>query len=91
MAKVEGVAATEEKAGVKEHFACSECKALFADAEGKTEIEAEDTVIPVIEKAPENADQGDKAPATNDLVNMFVVVAMLLAAAATVVVLKKKA
>ena len=92
IAKVEGVAATEEKTGIKEHFACSECDALFADAEGTTAIDADDVVIPVIEKAPENADQGDKAPATNDLVNMFAVVAMLIAAAVTsVVVLKKKA
>lgn len=39
-----------------------------------------------------NTDKGDKAPATNDMANIYVVFAMLVAAAATtVVVLKKKA
>lgn len=91
ISKVAGVAATEEKAGVKEHYACSECNGLFADEAGEKAITADEVVIPAIEKAPENSDTSDKAPATNDLVNMFVVVAMLIAAAATVVVLKKKA
>ncbi len=103
ISKVDGVAATEEKEGVKEHYECSACKALFSDAEGKTEIKKEDVVIAKLGKVEEpkteepkvednNADTSDKAPATNDVANIVVLVTMLMAiAAAAVVVLKKKA
>lgn len=43
--KVAAVAATHEAAGNKEHYACSVCKKLFSDAEGKTEIAAADVVV----------------------------------------------
>lgn len=43
--KVAAVEATHEAAGNKEHYACSVCKKLFSDAEGKTEIAAADVVI----------------------------------------------
>ena len=46
--KVEGKEATYSAAGVKEHYACSGCSALFADAEGKTEITS--VVIPQLIK-----------------------------------------
>jgi len=46
--KVEGKAATYSAAGVKEHYICSACDALFADAEGKTAIT--DVVIPQLIK-----------------------------------------
>ncbi len=40
------VAATEEADGNIEYWECSECKKLYKDAEGKTEITLADTVIP---------------------------------------------
>jgi len=43
--KVAAVEATHEAAGNKEHYACSVCKKLFSDAEGKTEIAAADVVV----------------------------------------------
>lgn len=46
--KVEGKEATYSAAGVKEHYICSACDALFADAEGKTAIT--DVVIPQLIK-----------------------------------------
>ncbi len=41
---VEGTAATCEKEGSLEHYKCSACDKLFADAEGETEITEEDLV-----------------------------------------------
>ncbi len=46
MIRHEAVAATEEAEGNIEYWECSECKKLFKDAEGKTEISLKDTVIP---------------------------------------------
>lgn len=53
---------------------------------------ADDDKKPATDDKPANTDKGDKAPVTNDVTNMFVVVAMLMAAAvASVIALKKKA
>jgi hypothetical protein len=48
--KVEGKAATCKEAGLKEVYKCSVCEKLFSDAEGKTEISAQE-VIPANEDA----------------------------------------
>lgn len=47
--KVEKVPATTESTGTKEHWVCNVCGKLFADAEGKNEVKAEDLVIPKLE------------------------------------------
>ena len=40
LTKIDAKAATCETAGVEEYYTCSHCDKLFADAEGKTEIDA---------------------------------------------------
>ncbi len=44
LTKVDEVAATYDKEGTKAHYVC-ECGKLYADAEGKTEVTAEELVI----------------------------------------------
>lgn len=46
--KVEAVEATHAAAGNTEHYACARCGALFADADGKTAVTAEEVIIPQI-------------------------------------------
>lgn len=43
--EVKEVPATTEKEGTKAHYICTECKKLFSDADGKTEVSADDLVI----------------------------------------------
>lgn len=45
--KTEGSQATCKDEGVITYWTCTVCHKLFSDAEGKTEIDREDTVIPV--------------------------------------------
>lgn len=45
LTKVDAKAATETEAGNIEYYKCSVCGKLFSDAEGKTEITADQTVI----------------------------------------------
>ena len=45
LARTEAKDATCTEAGNTEYWTCSECKKLFSDSEGKTEITAEDTVV----------------------------------------------
>ena len=45
------VEATTESAGNIEYYTCQNCLKIFTDEDGKTEISAEDTVIPKIEAA----------------------------------------
>lgn len=45
--KTEGTSATCKNEGVITYWTCTVCHKLFSDAEGKTEIDREDTVIPV--------------------------------------------
>ena len=47
--KVEKVPATVDTTGTEEHWVCKVCGKLFADAEGKTEVKAENLVIPKLE------------------------------------------
>lgn len=46
--KVEAVEAAHAAAGNTEHYACARCGALFADADGKTAVTAEEVIIPQI-------------------------------------------
>ena len=46
LSKVEAKAATETEAGNIEYWTCSVCGKFFSDAEGKTEIAQDDTIIP---------------------------------------------
>ena len=45
--KTEGTSATCKDEGVITYWTCTVCNKLFSDAEGRTEIDREDTVIPV--------------------------------------------
>jgi hypothetical protein len=44
---VKGAAATEDTPGVIEHYECTACKAVFADAAGMKPLTKDETVIPV--------------------------------------------
>ncbi|WP_156947303.1 Ig-like domain-containing protein [Ruminococcus sp. NK3A76] len=46
LTKVDGYDSTCTETGIKEHYECSDCGKLFADAEGKTELTEADIVIP---------------------------------------------
>ena len=50
LVKVDKVDATTEKEGVKEHYKCSECGALYADEAGTTSVTEEELVIAKTEK-----------------------------------------
>lgn len=45
--KTEGTSATCKDEGIITYWTCTVCHKLFSDAEGRTEIDREDTVIPV--------------------------------------------
>ena len=87
--KVDEVAATYEKDGVKAHYAC-ECGKLYSDAEGKNEVTADELIIAKLVKeddttaTPEvkpEGDTSDKSPATDDSLASVVVFATLIGAA----------
>ena len=69
LTRVEAVEATTEKEGNIEYWTCSKCGKYFADAEGKTEITKEQTVLPksehkltlVPEKKATCTEDGNKA------------------------------
>ncbi len=48
LTEVAEVPATEEAAGVKAHYVCSECGKKFADSTGAVEVTDEDLVIPAL-------------------------------------------
>ena len=50
LVKVDKVDATTEKEGVKEHYICSECGALYADEAGTISVTEEELVIAKTEK-----------------------------------------
>ena len=92
--KVDEVAATYEKEGVKAHYACKDCGTLYADAEGKTVVTEEELVIAKLVKEEKPADKpadtegdkpagdnGDKSPATGENVASVAAVAALMGAA----------
>ena len=60
LTKVDATQASETKEGNIEYYICGDCKKAFLDAEGKTEISLEDTVLPKVEvkvvKGDANAD-----------------------------------
>lgn len=49
--KVNKVAATTKKKGMKAHYKCSGCSKLFSDANGKNEVAKSSLTIPVVKKA----------------------------------------
>ncbi len=53
--KVNEVAATVEKDGTKEHYACEKCNKLFLDSEGKNEAKSEDLVIAKLQNTDDTA------------------------------------
>ena len=55
LTKTEAKAPTCTKAGNIEYWTCSVCKKLFSDAEGKTEITAQETVIAATGHTPSEA------------------------------------
>ena len=55
LTKAEAKAPTCTKAGNIEYWTCSVCKKLFSDAEGKTEITAQETVIAATGHTPSEA------------------------------------
>ena len=58
LTEVDGKAATVTENGIKEHYACGSCGKLYADAEGKKELEKADIVI---NATGNSSDTGDKA------------------------------
>ena len=68
LTKVEAKAPTCTEAGNKEYWTCNDCKKMFSDAEGKTEITKESVIIPakghkltkVEAKAPTCTEAGNK-------------------------------
>ena len=99
LVKVDEVAATYDKEGMKAHYAC-ECGKLYADAEGEEEVTAADLVIAklVKEEAEEDkpadkpaGDDSDKSPATGESVASVAAVAALMGAAFVLVRKSKKA
>lgn len=93
LTKVDAKAATTEATGLKEHYKCSVCGKLFADAEGKTETtEAEVTIAkltPDTDAKPDtgsNPDTGDETP----LVVLFVLMSTSALLAAGTVLARKK-
>lgn len=79
--KVEKVDATTEKAGVKEHYKCSVCEALYEDAEGKTPTTLE-------KLATVNGDKNNESPKTGDSVATVSVAILAIIAAGYVLVRK---
>ncbi len=104
LVKVDEVAATYEKDGVKAHWACDGCDKLFADEDGTEEVTAEDLVIAKLVKEEKPADKpadteddkpagdsGDKSPATGENVASVAAVAALMGAAFVLVRKSRKA
>ena len=51
---------TYESEGVEEHYACSHCEKLFADAEGKEEVETKDLLIDKLVKEEDKTSTDEK-------------------------------
>ena len=99
---VEEVKATDKIEGTKAHYQCTECKSIYADAEGKTSVTKASLVVPKKLPAgyentyggtgdtiaPENADTSTTSPATSDNVITVIATAVVLMGAAYVVVRK---
>lgn len=90
--KVESTAPDDRMEGNKEHYKCSICKAVYADAEGKIAVTQASLIIPKV--LPEeyrnmvNADTGSTSPSTGD--NFAALLPMAaLASVALVIVCKK--
>lgn len=60
------LAPTYENEGVKEHYACSYCEKLYADAEGKEEVETKDLLIDKLVKEDDKSSTDDKTEEDKD-------------------------
>ena len=85
LTKVDGVAATVDAEGVKEHYTCT-CGKKFADAAGTTEIT--DVSIPKL-PAPTPDEEEDVVPPTGDMGIAHLLV-MAMTSVGAIVELKKK-
>ncbi|MBR5410537.1 MAG: dockerin type I repeat-containing protein [Clostridia bacterium] len=65
LAAVEAVAPTVSAPGNIAHYACARCGALFADAEGKTPVTAEDVDLPALTAVPGDVDGDGKVTAAD--------------------------
>lgn len=95
------VKATDKMEGTKAHYQCTECKSIYADAEGKTSVTKASLVIPKQlpagyentyegtggTTAPENADTSTTSPATSD--GIIVVAAAVALMGAAFVIFRK--
>lgn len=85
--KYDEVPANDKLEGTKAHYACTQCKEIYLDAEGKTKATAASLVIPkVLPKEYQNQIQGnidtsDKSPSTGDSVASVLAVAAFAGAA----------
>ncbi|MBR6502057.1 MAG: hypothetical protein IKT42_01320 [Clostridia bacterium] len=94
--KYDEVPATDKLEGTKAHYACTECKEIYTDAEGKNKATSASLVIPKV-LPPEyqnqiqgNVDTSDKSPATGDSVASVLALAVLAGGAAVAMTRKIK-
>ncbi|MBR3592394.1 MAG: hypothetical protein IKL46_06030, partial [Clostridia bacterium] len=57
---------TYENEGVEEHYACSRCEKIYADVEGKEEVETKDLIIDKLVKEEDNISTEDKTEDESD-------------------------
>ncbi len=87
----EATDATTSADGNIAYYSCPACNKLFLDAEGATEVAAEDVVIPQLEgESSEVSEPETDTPATGDSTIVVFALLMVLAAAGLVVVLNGK-
>ena len=90
LTKVEGVAATNEQEGIKEHWACGGCLKLFADAEGKVATTQAEVTIGKLSQ------EGSKDPTTtpdtgdHSMISLYAVVMVVMAACIVAISTMKK-
>ena len=90
LVSVDKVAPTDKMEGTKAHYKCSICDAVFADADGKTEITQAELIIPktisegysisssVTGSTGATTDNGTTSPATGDSAVMAITVVVAL-------------
>ncbi len=85
----EATEATTEAAGNVAYYSCPNCDKLFSDAEGKTEVTAEDVTIPQLEESSDDNSETDTPNTGDSTVTVFVIL-MAVAAIGCVVLARKK-
>ncbi len=84
----EAAEATTEAQGNIAYYSCPNCDKLFSDAEGKTELTAEEVFIPQLEESSD--DSSTDTPNTGDSTVTIFVILMAVAAIGCVVLARKK-